>query len=666
METGPIKVLLVEDNALDTRLFREWLSEIHTSEFELHAVPRLEDALARIDGERFDVVLTDLSLPDSHGLETFRTLHRSVPNIPVIVLSGVDDETVAVSAVREGAQDYLVKNRIDSHLLGRAIRYAIERDAVERALQESEQHYKHLLESITDYSYTVQLEDDRPVGAVHGPGCVAVTGFKPGDYDENRGLWYEMVPEEDRAAVTQQAARVISGEVPPPLEHRIVHKDGQVRWVRSTVVPGRDKAGHVVSYDGLVSDITERKKAEEKLISSEAFYHSLVEHLPQNMFRKDLSERFTFANQRFCQMLGKRLEEIIGKTDWDFYPADLAAKYQRDDREVIRTGRSFETIEENVDPDGDKIYVQVVKTPILDLNGQVLGTQCIFWDITERKRFEEQLQKKNVELAESEAALRRSHKELQAAQLQLIQAEKMESIGTLAAGVAHEVKNPLAILQMGVNYLGKKLPAGDENIGMVLQEMKEAISRADQITRGLLDFAASQQLAVKLMDFNQLIEQTLKLVRHELNAKRIEVVRQLGGALPKVAVDKTQIQQVFVNLFVNAVHAMPEGGVLTVRTYAKQVTETTHQEGSRKADHFWVGDTAVWAEVEDTGGGIPHELLAKIFDPFFTTKPTGVGTGLGLPVTRKIIELHGGTIDIKNKPEGWGVRVTIVLKGKKE
>jgi CheY-like chemotaxis protein len=98
METGPIKVLLVEDNALDTRLFREWLSEIHTSEFELHAVPRLEDALARIDGERFDVVLTDLSLPDSHGLETFRTLHRSVPNIPVIVLSGVDDETVAVSA----------------------------------------------------------------------------------------------------------------------------------------------------------------------------------------------------------------------------------------------------------------------------------------------------------------------------------------------------------------------------------------------------------------------------------------------------------------------------------------------------------------------------------------------------------------------------------------
>lgn len=666
METKPIKVLLVEDNTADARLFRELLREIASSEFELTTVPRLNEALARVAADRFDVVLTDLSLLDSHGLETFRALHRSASHLPIIVLSGVDDETLAVSAVREGAQDYLVKSRIDPHLLGRSIRYAIERHHAEEALQESEQHYKHLLESITDYTYTVRLANGQAGEAVHGPGCVAVTGYKPEDYARDSGLWYRMVPEADRQSVVQQISRVAGGETPPPLEHRIVHKDGQVRWVRSTVVPGRDETGRLVSYDGLVSDITERKKAEEKLISSEAFYHSLVEHLPQNMFRKDLSERFTFANQRFCQLLGKRLEEIIGKTDWDFYPPELAAKYQKDDREVIRTGRSFETIEENVDPHGDKIYVQVVKTPILDAKGQVLGTQCIFWDTTERKRFEEQLQRKNAELAESEAALRRSHEELKAAQLQLIQAEKMESIGTLAAGVAHEVKNPLAILQMGLNYLGKKVPPGDENITMVLQEMKEAISRADQITRALSDFAASKQLAVQATDFNQLIEETLKLVRHELSQKRIEVVRELGGPLPRVAVDKVQIQQVFVNIFVNAVYAMPEGGTLVVRTFVKQVTETRHQEGSRKAGHFWVGDTAVVAEVEDSGGGIPQELLTKIFDPFFTTKPTGVGTGLGLPVSRKIIELHGGTIDIKNKPQGGGVRVTIVLRAQKD
>jgi PAS domain S-box-containing protein len=527
----PIQLLLVEDNPADARLLRELLKEITTAEFDITLAGRLNEALSKLHSGSFDVVLTDLSLPDSHGLAAFRELHGAAPMVPVIVLSGVDDETLAIGAVREGAQDYLVKSRVDPHLLVRSIRYAIERQA-----------------------------------------------------------------------------------------------------------------------------------AEQKLITSEAFYHSLVEHLPQNMFRKDLSERFTFANQRFCQLLGKPLEEIIGKTDFDFYPPELARKYQQDDREVIRTGRTFETVEENVTPAGEKLYVQVVKTPIRDAHGQILGTQCIFWDTTERKRFEEQLQQKNAELAASEAALRKSHEDLKAAQLQLIQAEKMESIGTLAAGVAHEVKNPLAILQMGINYLAKKNPIGDDNVAMVLQEMKEAITRADSIMRGLLDFAASKQLAVKTEDFNQLILDTLKMVRHELNKNRIEVVKDLAAPLPKVAVDKTQIQQVFVNLFVNAIHAMPQGGRLSVRTYAKQMTETTHHEGSRKADHFWVGDTAVVAEVEDTGTGIPQGLLSKIFDPFFTTKPTGVGTGLGLPVSRKIIELHGGAIDIKNKPEGGGVRVTVLLK----
>src|SRR6266496_4666386 len=256
------------------------------------------------------------------------------------------------------------------------------------------------------------------------------------------------------------------------------------------------------------------------------------------MFRKDLSERFTFANQRFCQLLGKPLEEIIGKTDWDFYPPELAAKYQTDDREVIRTGKTFETVEENVAPNGEKIYVQVVKTPIRDANGHILGTQCIFWDITERKRFEEQLQQKNQELASSEAALRKSHEELKSAQLQLIQAEKMESIGTLAAGVAHEVKNPLAILMMGVNYLSKKFPPGDENLGVVLKEMKEAIARADSITRGLLEFSASRQLSIKPQDFNNLIEGTLRLVRHELSQKRIHLIKEWAEDLPNVGVDK--------------------------------------------------------------------------------------------------------------------------------
>ena len=660
-----VKVLLIEDSPVDSRLLRLLLSENTSAHFEISHVERLGDGLKRLGTEFFDVVLSDLSLPDSHGFQTFEWLHAQVPDMPIVVLSGLDDETLAIKAVREGAQDYLVKGRLDGHILSRAIFYAIERHRSEVALQQSEKHYKYLLESITDYSYTVQLENAKPVTTIHSPGCVAVTGYQPQEYEDNPELWHQMIHPDDRSAVEEQARKVLAGETPPPLEHRLFHKNGHVRWVRNTVVASRDRQGRVIAYDGLIADVTERKRTEEKLVTSESFYHSLVENLPQNILRKDLNERFTFANQRFCAMLGKPLEAIMGKTDFDFFPAALAEKYQRDDRHVIRTGETFETVEENVGPTGAKIYVNVIKTPIYDAKGQIIGIQGIFWDITERKRFEEQLQKANEELARSGAALRKSHEELKAAQLQLIQAEKMESIGTLAAGVAHEVKNPLAILMMGVNYLTKKFPPGDENLGLVLKEMKDAIGRADSITRGLLDFSASRQLSIKPHDLNNLIEGTLQLVRHELSQKRIHLLKEWGERLPLVGADKTQIQQVFVNIFLNAIHAMPEEGTLTVRTYAKQLTETSHFEGSRRAADFWVGDVAVIAEVDDSGSGIPEEYLARIYDPFFTTKPTGMGTGLGLPVSKKIIELHGGSMDIKNMRTG-GVRVMIMLKAQRE
>ena len=659
----PQKVLLVEDNPMDARLLFMLLSQGLAGTFELVQTARLDEALQHLQEDKFDVVISDLSLPDSQGLETFRQLHAAAGNVPLLVLSGTDDEALAISAVREGAQDYLVKGRVDAHALRRAISYAIERQRVEAALQESEKHYRHLLESITDYSYTVLLRDEQPVVTTHGPGCVNVTGYTCEQYLADPYLWYEMIHEADRPTVLAQASQVLTGVAPPPLEHRIVHKNGGVRWVRNTIVPRRDEQGRLVAYDGLISDITGRKQAEERVTQSEALYHSLVENLPQHILRKDLDSRFTFANQRFCALLGRTLEQIVGKTDFDFFPAALAEKYQQDDQEVMRTGKNFETEEENRPPGGDITYVNVVKTPIRDAQGRITGIQAIFWDITERKLAAQQLQKAHAELARNEQALRKSHEELKSAQLQLIQAEKMESIGTLAAGVAHEVKNPLAILLMGVNFLDKTLPATDENVATVLKEMHEAIARADSITRGLLEFAGSQTLAVTAEDLNQVLEQTFRLVRHEMAKQGVALIKELGEGLPQVGADKNQIQQVFVNVFMNAIHAMPHGGTLTVRTYEKELTETAFFQGARAAAPLWVGDRVVVVEVDDTGTGIAEENMSRIFDPFFTTKPTGVGTGLGLPVTKKIIELHGGTIDIKNIP-GGGVRVAITLKAK--
>ena len=187
-----------------------------------------------------------------------------------------------------------------------------------------------------------------------------------------------MVHEADRPLVLSQAEKVLAEAIPPPLEHRLLHKNGQVRWVRNTVVPILNKDGSLLGYDGLISDITERKIAEEKLISSEAFYHSLVENLPQNILRKDLDERFTFPTKTSAPCLGPSSNKSLARRDFDFFPPDLAAKYQRDDRYVMRAGRTFETIEENQSPHGESIYVNVVKTPIHDAKGEIIGIAGYF------------------------------------------------------------------------------------------------------------------------------------------------------------------------------------------------------------------------------------------------------------------------------------------------
>jgi len=556
VDAPPINVLLVESDAADARSVEAKLSAARIARFNLAHVPNVGAAIERLLEHRPDVIL--LSSRNGGGLEAMACLQDQAPSVPIILLTAEDNEAAALEAIRGGAQDYLVKSKVDDQTLAHGLFYAVQ-----------------------------------------------------------------------------------------------------------------------------------RKQAEEALAESEAFYHSLVESLPQCIFRKDLEGRFTFGNSRFCAEIGRTPEQLVGKTDADFFPPALAAKYRADDLQVIQTGKTFEIVEEHVTPQGEKLYVQVIKTPVYDALGHVTRTQGIFWDVTEKYRAQEDLRLAYAELAEKErellktmAALKASHEELIQAQLQLIQAEKLESVGRLAAGVAHEVKNPLAVLLMGLDYLksivfqeaGNPQASGsdDETVAQVIEAMHDAVERADAIVRGLVDFSANRQLDLVRHDIEAVIAQSLVLVKHELTNAHVSVAQERHAAgeardqprLPPVTMDAMKIQQVLVNLFMNAIHAMGNGGTLTVRAYALRLTEsepqTARNEGSRKAGRFRVGDDVVIVEVDDTGGGIPPDKLDKIWDPFFTTKPTGRGTGLGLSVTRKIVELHEGGIVIANR-EGGGVRATLMF-----
>jgi two-component system NtrC family sensor kinase len=195
----------------------------------------------------------------------------------------------------------------------------------------------------------------------------------------------------------------------------------------------------------------------------------------------------------------------------------------------------------------------------------------------------------------------------------------------------------------------------------VLDEIDAAVKRADSVIKGLVDFSRSEELERKSQDLNVIIENALSLVRHELTKEHVALETRLDGSISPVALDRNKIQQVFINLFMNAVQAMEGGGSLTVTTTEMNLSRDDCGCFLPGKLRFSAGDRVVMVEIADTGPGIPENKLDKLFDPFFTTKPIGKGTGLGLSISRKIIELHDAMIDIRNREEG-GVVVKLLFK----
>jgi two-component system, cell cycle sensor histidine kinase and response regulator CckA len=260
----------------------------------------------------------------------------------------------------------------------------------------------------------------------------------------------------------------------------------------------------------------------------------------------------------------------------------------------------------------------------------------------------------------TEDRLRWADEELRATQLQLVQASKLESVGTLAAGVAHEVKNPLQTIVMGLDYLSNQPFSKDQQADIVLGEMRNAVKRANAIIRELLHFSSATEFDLKEGNLNTVIERALWLINGEVTATHTVIELALSANLPRVRLDSDRLEQVFVNLFINALQAMSQGGTLSVKTRARVVGEN-HGICEPLLHQWKAGDKVVIAEVKDTGPGIAESDLPRVFDPFFTTKGVGTGTGLGLAVVKKIIELHGGAIRVRNHA-GGGVLATVVLK----
>ncbi|MFI5378257.1 MAG: sensor histidine kinase [Tepidisphaerales bacterium] len=423
-----------------------------------------------------------------------------------------------------------------------------------------------------------------------------------------------------------------------------------------------------------------RRILEESVRKSEAFYVSLVETVPQAIFRKDLDGRFTFANRRFCDAVGLPLGRIVGRTDFDLFPKELAEKYRADDRRVVETGQVIE-ITEHVTTHDDTVIAQTIKTPVRDDTGAIIGTQGVFWDVTDRLRFQQQLQEKNQELAALASAEREAHIALKKTQGALVQSEKLAGLGQMVAGVAHEINNPLAFVSNNVAVLMRDIHAikalvdayrsADgiieqhapqvwaqvreqaeridliytlSNLEDLISRSREGLRRIQQIVRDLRDFARLDTGDLQETDLNRGIESTVNIVRGTATKKQVQIDVQLSP-LPPVVCYPAKINQVVMNLLANAIDACADNGRVHVRT-------ATEPGGVR-------------IEVIDDGCGIPPDIRTRIFDPFFTTKPPGEGTGLGLSISYGIIEDHRGAIEVDSEA-GKGSTFIIHLPLKKQ
>lgn len=396
-----------------------------------------------------------------------------------------------------------------------------------------------------------------------------------------------------------------------------------------------------------------KRELEQKNQQLKSTNRHILEAMREGLLAIDQRGVVRYANPAVETLTGWRREDVEGRpfTSQKMFSGDSALDEML--RVTLKQGSGHRARDCRFRArDGSLIEVECSISPVGDAAGH--GGVLVFRDVTARKQAERELQRIHQDLEQS-------HQQLREAQQQLIRAARLETVGQLAAGVAHEVKNPLAVVQFGVDYLNQVV---DKNAAVVevLEEMQVAVGRADHIIKGLLDFSRYQRPQMNAEDLNELLSDSVSLIDHELQLHGISLRLELSETPLPVRADREMIRQVLINLIMNAVQAIGEGGTITLRSWRGNWRQ---QSGSWNGalESFGGNDKVCCCAVDDSGPGIRSDDVEKVFDPFFTTKPVGKGTGLGLSVTANIVDLHGALISLTNRDgEGSGACAQLVFK----
>ncbi|MDY6854530.1 MAG: PAS domain S-box protein [Thermodesulfobacteriota bacterium] len=391
-------------------------------------------------------------------------------------------------------------------------------------------------------------------------------------------------------------------------------KDGERVTVLLAGNIKRDKDDRIVGYEVIITDITERKRIETELIKANDFLNNLIESSVDGIIAADLKGNILVFNKGAEKLLRYKSEEVIGKLHiTEIYPPGVALEIMKKLRshEFGGIGKLESSQSTLVGKDGEQVPISISAAIIYE-DGKEIASVGIFTDLREKLKME---------------------KDLQDTQLQLLQSEKMSSLGKLAAGVAHEINNPLGGILIFSNLLIEEM-SEDDYRREDLKRIAEEATRCKEIVKSLLEFARQTGSKMELVDINKAINDGLFFLENQVIFHNIMIEKDLDTHLPLIEGNSSQIKQVFMNIMVNAAEAMEGRGTLDVRTT------------------FQSKNDSVLIEFSDTGAGIPVENISRIFDPFFTTKEIGRGTGLGLSLSYGVIEEHNGKIDVKSKIDG--------------
>jgi PAS domain S-box-containing protein len=634
----PLPILYLEDRAQDVELVEATLAAegVACTVQWVETGARFRQALAEPE---LRLILSDYALPGFDGLAALQVAREQRPELPFIFVSGAIGEERAIESLKQGATDYVLKQRLTR--LGPVVRRALqeaaertERKRVEAALRESEARFRRSFElGLVGMAITSPTKE---LLEVNDQFC-KLLGYERSELVHM--TWEEVTHPDDLAADIAQFNRVLAGECDGyALDKRFIRKDSQVLHATISTNCLRRADGVIDSFVALLQDISKWKETEEALRENEERYRLVSQVISDYAFslhfKADGSISYDWLTESFTKITGYEVAEVLGKPN-------LVQRYVHpDDLERLNTTirrlppgaiTSYEF--RLICRDGSVRWLRSYAQPLFDAHGQLSRLYGATQDITERKRDEEEKRK---------------------LQEQLFQAQKLEAIGTLAGGIAHDFNNILTIILVFSELLKEAVladPVAQDN----LEEIYKAGNRAKELVQQLLAFSRPEQQARRPVDLHVVVVESLRLLRAVLPTT-IAIRSSLASSGAVVLANATQLHQVLMNLGVNALHAMQDtGGVLEVRLEPTIVTRAFARSHPSLTPGAYCQLT-----VRDTGCGMTSEIRARIFDPFFTTKPVGEGSGLGLSVIHGIVSSYGGTVTVDSTP-GQGTTFVVYL-----